>query len=356
MSKVIYIALEDLPQRYTQMMNRSIIDNLNKEDIVVYPNIAIDDKIHRGQFLDIVNTSRFKAAQLQEIAKLFDAGMISDGDAFLIGDIFFPGIESIKYMSELLGIDVKVYGINYAGRADSTDFVQKLSSWADYSETGYHMICDGIFVGSDDHRNHVIEYFGLNPATVHVTGLIWDLNYMEEFKASIGTVAKEDFIIWPHRWAKEKGVDDLIEFANRTDKKIIVTSSGPEKPVTAFGALPENIEFRFNLTKLEYFTLMAKAKWYLSTAYQETFGYTVQEAIYFGCNILVPNRACNPEMVPLRNVYHHVSHIDHDFDSKDLTVPYIWTSRWNNNARLMLSLVKEEIDAVPANYFNVRYL
>lgn len=354
MSKVIYIALEDLPQRYTQMMNRSIIDNLNKEDIVVYPDIQLDDKIRRGQFLDIVNTSRFKAAQLQEIANLFDAGVISNGDTFLIGDIFFPGIESIKYMSELLGIDVKVYGINYAGRADSTDFVQKLSSWADYSETGYHMICDGIFVGSEDHRNHVIEYFGLNPATVHVTGLVWDLNYMEEFKSRIGTVAKEDFIIWPHRWTAEKGVRDLIEFASKTDKKIIVTSSGPEKRTDQFGPVPSNIEFRFNLTKLEYFTLMAKAKWYLSTAYQETYGYTVQEAIYFKCNVLVPNRACNPEMVPARNVYYHNSHIEHDLNTKDLTIPFIWTSRWNNNAKLMLELSRESILEVPKNYFSVR--
>lgn len=354
MGKVIYVALENLPQRYTQMMNQSIINRLHEDDIVLYPNIHMDDKIHRGQFLDIVNTSRFKAAQLQEIADLFDAGKISNGDSFLIGDIFFPGIESIKYMAELIGIDVKVYGINYAGRADSTDFVQKLSAWADYSETAYHMICDGIFVGSEDHKNHVVEYFGLNPATVHVTGLIWDLDYMEEFKNKIGTVAKENFIIWPHRWAPEKGIQDLVEFAAMTDKKIIVTSSGPEKNIGQLGKLPSNIEFRFNLTKLEYFTLMAKARWYLSTAYQETYGYTVQEAIYFKCNVLVPNRACNPEMVPGRNVYYHNSHIDHDFSTKDLTIPFIWTSRWNKNAELMLALTRESILEVPATYFNVR--
>jgi glycosyltransferase involved in cell wall biosynthesis len=273
------------------------------------------------------------------IADLFNEGKIETGDAFLVGDIFFPGIEMIKYMSELLGLDVKVYGINYAGRADKTDFVQQLSHWADASEAGYHFICDGIFVGSEDHKNNVVNFFGLNTATVHTTGLVWDLNYMQTFKEQIGNVEKEDFVIWPHRWCEEKGINELIEFAKNTKKKIVITSSGPKKDL---GKLPKNIEYRHGLTKGEYFELMAKARWYLSNAYQETFGYTIQEAIFFGCNILVPNRACCPEMVPSRNVYHSVSEIETKFNSEDLTVPYGWTSKWDNNAQDMIDLIKSE--------------
>ena len=156
MSKIIYIPLENLPQRYTEMMNNALY---LKTDIALYPKIEIDKQIKRGQFLDIVNTCKFKAAQLQMIADLFNEGKVNDGDAFLVGDIFFPGIEMIKYMAELQDINVRVYGINYAGRADKTDFVQKLGYWADASEAGYHFICDGIFVGSEDHRNNVILGF-----------------------------------------------------------------------------------------------------------------------------------------------------------------------------------------------------
>ena len=336
MSKIIYIPLEELPQRYTGMMNAAIYP---KVDISLYPKIEIDTEIKRGQFLDIVNTCKFKAAQLQMIADLFNEGKIENGDAFLVGYIFFPGIEMIKYMSELLGLDVKVYGINYAGRADKTDFVQQLSHWADASEAGYHFICDGIFVGSEDHKNNVVNFFGLNTATVHTTGLVWDLNYMQTFKEQIGNVEKEDFVIWPHRWCEEKGINELIEFAKNTKKKIVITSSGPKKDL---GKLPKNIKYRHGLTKGEYFELMAKARWYLSNAYQETFGYTIQEAIFFGCNILVPNRACCPEMVPSRNVYHSVSEIETKFNSEDLTVPYGWTSKWDNNAQTMIDIIKSE--------------
>ena len=334
MNKIIYIPLEELPQRYTGMMNSAIYPLI---DISLYPKVEIDTEIKRGEFLDIVNTSKFKSAQLQMIAELFNENQIKDGDAFLVADIFFPGIESIKYMAELMDIDVKVYGINYAGRADSTDFVQKLGKWADASERGYHLICDAIFVGSEDHKRNVVNYFGLSEDKVHVTGLVWSLDYMKSFHESMLSVEKEDFVIWPHRWASEKGVNELLEFASQTDKKIVITSSGPKKELPT---LPSNIEYRYGLTKFEYYELMAKARWYLSTAYQETFGYTIQEAIFFNCEILVPNRACCPEMVPTNNVYFDVNEIESKFNNEKLNVPFEWTEKWNNNAKLMIEYIK----------------
>lgn len=337
MNKIIYIPLEELEQRYTKMMNDSIS---SKVDIILYPKVEISKEIKRGQFLDIINTCKFKALQLQMIADLFNEGKVKDNDAFLIGDIFFPGIEMIKYMAELQDINVRIYGINYAGRADKTDFVQKLSVWADASELAYHQICDGIFVGSEDHRNNVINYFELNPATVHTTGLVWDLSYLEKFQRDIGNVEKEDFVIWPHRFCNEKGIDELMQYAKSTKKKIIITSSGPKKSLGV--RLPKNVEYRHSLTKLEYFTLMSKARWYLSTGFQETFGYTVQEAIFFKCNILVPNRACYPEMVPPVNIYENVKNIDRLFDSYDLTIPYSYTEKWHNNAQTMIDIIKSE--------------
>jgi glycosyltransferase involved in cell wall biosynthesis len=230
-----------------------------------------------------------------------------------------------------MGIDVKVYGINYAGRADKTDFVQNLSYWADASEAGYHFICDGIFVGSDDHKWNVVDHFGLNHKTVYTTGLVWDLKYMQDFHEEIGFVEKEDFVIWPHRWCEEKGINEFLWFAKNTNKKIVITSSGPKKDLGI--KLPKNVEYKANLTKKEYFTLMAKARWYLSTAYQETFGYTIQEAIFFGCNIMVPDRACCPEMVPESNVYQSIDEVDYMFDNCDLTVPFEYTAKWDNNAQ-----------------------
>ena len=87
---------------------------------------------------------------------------------------------------------------------------------------------------------------------------------------------------------------------------------------------------------------MAKARWYLSTAYQETFGYTIQEAIFFGCNILVPNRACSPEMVPDKCVYELWEEIETKFNNEDLVVPFEYTEKWNNNAQTMIDIINSE--------------
>lgn len=346
--KVIYIPLEDIESRYTVMMNSAIRPHI---DIELYPKVKIDKVIKRGQFLDIVNTCKFKAAQLQMIAELFDENKVEDGDVFLVGDIFFPGIESIKYMAELQNINVKVYGFNYAGRADETDFVQKLGEWADYSEAGYHFICDGIFVGSEDHKQNIIKYFDYNPDKIHVTGLIWDLNWMDRMTRQMDFFNKEDYIIWPHRFAPEKGINELLRFARTTDKKIIITSSNPKSDLGI--ELPDNVEYHAGLSKKRYFELFAKARWYLGTQYQETFGYSISEAIYFNCNILVPDRACCPEMVPERNVYLKLSEIDDLYDNYDLRVPFKWTERWHDNIKLVMQICKGELNSVPENYFKI---
>jgi glycosyltransferase involved in cell wall biosynthesis len=183
----------------------------------------------------------------------------------------------------------------------------------------------------------VCDYFAIPDNKVHVTGYVWDLSYMQKYKDTIGEVEKEDYVIWPHRFSKEKGIDELLQYAKTTDKRIVITSSGPRKDLGV--TLPANVEYRFNLTKFEYFTLMAKAKWYLSTAYQETQGYTILEAIFFKCNILVPNRACCPEMVPVKNVYNNIDEIDRKF-SMDLVVPMIWTERIDKNVDAMIGIIK----------------
>jgi len=326
--KIFYIALENIEQRYTPMMNNALYDLVDK---VIYPEFNYPEVIETGQFLDVNKTIIFKSLQLHDIAQLFYKNEVESGDVFLVGDIFFPGIESIKYMSELQNLDVKIYAFNYAGRSDKTDFVRKLGKWADYSEQGYHEICDRIFVGSEFHKQNVVSYFNIDPNKVMVTGYIWD----RSFVASIYNVKTPtgDQVIWPHRLSKEKGLNDLISYAVLNPKqKIVVTSCGNKVDMR----LPDNVEYKYNLTKAEYYEELAWSKYYLSTAYQETFGYTLQEAIHFGCEIAVPNRACYPEMVPSECLYDKIENV------KFHKVPKYHTEKWNNNAKNILTIITKD--------------
>lgn len=330
---IIYLPLEDLEQRYTKMMNATIKPYVDK---YLYPKIKDSGKIEKGQFLDINKTCIFKSAQMQMVAEMFHKNKIKDGDVFLVADIFYPGIEAIRYMADLQDIKIKIYGFNYAGRADGTDFVQKLGDWADSSEVAYHQICDKVFVGSEDHRENILDHFFLEDTDIVVTGLIWNLDYVK--KIYKGGDKKEDFIIWPHRICKEKGFEDLLKFARLTNKKIVITSCG--NPVKV--KLPKNIEYKYNLTKKEYYKIMSRAKYYLSTAYQETFGYTVQEAIAYRCEILAPYRACYEEMLPDINVYLEIIEAIELMESgKSLLVPMRYTEKWNNNIEKIMRIIKK---------------
>jgi glycosyltransferase involved in cell wall biosynthesis len=129
--------------------------------------------------------------------------------------------------------------------------------------------------------------------------MIWSSEYVEKIYQR-GHDDKKDRTVWPHRISKEKGIDDFILIAEKNFlSDYVITSCGNIPKVD----LPSNVEVKANLTKHEYYQVLSNSKYYLSTAYQETFGYTLQEAIYYGCLIAVPNRAAYPEMVPSRCLF-----------------------------------------------------
>lgn len=279
--KLIYLPFENLPQRYTKMWNDSFIAQMKENDICVFLDEE-EKKIKKGEFLDISGTIIHKSEQIKKVAELFDKEIIKDGDVFFVPDIFFPAIEGIRYMAELSNISVKIVAFNHAGRADSTDYVQRLGNWADVQEKAWHDVCDLVLVGSKYHAEKIKNKFYIEPI---VTGAIWSNAWMNRYK-NLKNTNKEEFVIFPHRLSKEKGVEDFIEIANKNKRlQFVVTSSGNPKEIQ----LPNNVKYLPNLTKKEYYEVFSKARYYLSTAYQETFGYTLQEAIYFGCKIIAPN-------------------------------------------------------------------
>lgn len=328
-----YIPIETMEQRYTKMMNEVITPLVDK---VIYPEFNYSWLIEKGQFLDINKTSIFKAKQLEMIAELFYKWEIKDWDKFLVADIFFPGIESIKYMAELQWINVKVYWYNHAGRADPVDFVQWLWAWSDVSEKAYMDVCDYIFVWSEYHKKLIVEHFNYSFDKILVYGPAWSLDWVENV-CSNKDCEKEDIIIMPQRLSKEKWLDEFIEFAKSTDKKILVTSSWNKVDVQ----FPDNVEYMHNITKKQYYECLKKSKWYVSFAYQETFGYTLQEAIYYKCNILVPNRVCYPEKVPEKNLYNNVEELVKKLD-EDMVIPMEYTEKRDKNYERMINFIKQD--------------
>lgn len=292
-----FIPLENLEERYTVLMN-TIIDN-SRLVKSYYPNNWKQKQISKGEFLDIERTIEFKAKQLQMISQAFQKGQVKNNDWFFFADIFFSGLDAVRYMAELQDIKINVASFNHAGRADETDFVQKLGSWSDDVEKGWHEVSDIVFVGSEFHKNKVANYFNIDKNKIKVTGCVW--NNLEAFKTYPKLKDKQDFVIFPHRLSKEKGVLDFLQIADAMpNKKFIITSSSNKECNIE---LPSNVTYINNLSKRQYYMYLSEAKYYLSTAYQETFGYTLREALLYNCRVVAPNDLCYKEMLPKECLY-----------------------------------------------------
>lgn len=293
MSRIIYLPFEPLPQRYTEMWNDAIESNLLPSDIIV--KIPQDPQIIKnGEFLDTYGTVSYKSRQIAKVAELFQAGKVKDGDCFFVPDIFYPGLESLRYMSELSGIEIKIASFNHAGRADEWDFVQTLNDWADKQEQAWHDLCDVVMVGSEFHGNRVYQKFGKK---VVVTGAVWSASWIREKYGFSEPYQKiPNTVIYPHRPCREKGFDYFLQVAkSNPELRFIITTSG--EPRIDAALLPGNVEYRYRLSKREYYQIFSQCEGYISTAFQETFGYTIQEAIFFKCKLICPNYACYPEFV-----------------------------------------------------------
>ena len=124
--KVFLLPIEPLESRYSAQWARWIPTAFSAAgyDGGVINGCPLTDHIETGTFLDINSTLHYKATQLAGIAKMFYKKMINPGDIFFVSDLEFWGIESIRYLSVLNKIPVKIYGFLHAASYTKGDFME----------------------------------------------------------------------------------------------------------------------------------------------------------------------------------------------------------------------------------------
>jgi glycosyltransferase involved in cell wall biosynthesis len=279
--------------------------------------------IENGAFLDSEGTNYFKASQIQRIAEAFKAGRVEHDDVFFVSDLWFPGIEAIPYMAMFRGIRVHVWGVMHAGSWTDTDFVRALKSWARHIERGWLDMAAGVFVGSEFHRQDIIDKGRIaDPTKIHATGLVFDT---------------EDVLAY----GKEKR--DLVVFAGRLDD---------EKQPWLFDEMQRRIgngvefikTYEQKLTKADYFDLLSQAKVIFSAALQENFGYAVLEACTLGATPVVPDRLAYTEMYPEQCRYKDMDEAEQmvrRFLKEPLDLRAV-PRRYNNSVNRMLDIMLGE--------------
>jgi hypothetical protein len=292
MSNVFVVDLESVETRYTKQWKTHVPELLKK----VGHNVQVIDgptdipaATTPGAFLNFGGTNIYKSAQVEKIGRMFCDGRISNGDHFLFTDAWHPGIINLKYMSELLGMPVKIHALFHSGSYDPADFLGRLigpAPWVRHAEKSFYHAIDHNYFATDFH----IQMFGKNllgwpqemrSANYRAHNIIrtgWPMEYMEQTLTPYKNTAKRDLILFPHRIAPEKQVEIFRDIATHLPQYEFVVCQDQQ------------------LTKHEYHTLLGQSKIVFSCSLQETLGIGCYEGALVDAIPMVPDRLSYKEM------------------------------------------------------------
>jgi len=299
MVKIFLIDLEAVETRYTGEWKTHLPALLRKRghDVQVISGPAdIPSATTPGAFLNFGGTNIYKSVQVEKIGRLFCDGRISAGDHFIFTDAWHPGIINLKYMSELLGIPVKIHALWHAGSYDPQDFLGRLigdAPWVRHAEKSFFAAIDHNYFATDFHINmfhHNLLNDGMieNPwenedkkdmlESKKYVRSGWPMEYMPDTLLMYKNMPKRDLILFPHRIAPEKQLDIFLDLKERL-------------PQYEFIVCQER-----QLTKNEYHNLLGESKLVFSANLQETLGISWYEGAIVDAIPMVPDRLSYSEM------------------------------------------------------------
>jgi hypothetical protein len=353
MSNVFLVDLEPVETRYTGQWKSHVPALLKKAghnvQIISGPT-DIPSATTPGAFLNFGGTNIYKAAQVEQMGRLFCNGAVRSGDHFLFTDAWHPGIINLKYMSELLGIPIKIHALWHAGSYDPQDFLGRLigdDPWVRYAEKSFFHAIDYNYFATEFH----IEMFGLNllsldkkttnyryVADKKIIRTGWPMEYMEETLQLYKGMKKRDLILFPHRLAPEKQVEIFRDLKEQLPQYEFVICQEQQ------------------LTKNEYHNLLGEAKLVFSANLQETLGISWYEGAIVDAIPMVPDRLSYSEMALSHFLYN--SEWTENFESyqkhrKEICYTIM---QYMNNYEHFLPYVRKQVDYLTKEYFSANTL
>jgi len=279
----IYIVdIEAVDTRYTKQWKEYLPKQLQRatnSEVVVISGGETPQATTPGAFLNFGGTNVYKSKQLEQIGEMFCKGKVKDGDYFLYTDAWNPTVIQLRYMAELLGVDIRVGGLWHAGSYDPHDFLGRLigdKPWVRHAEQSMYECYDDNFYATDFHIELFAESLDIDDSKTHRVG--WPMEYLKNSLDSYKGMEKRDLILFPHRIAPEKQVDIFRDLAEQLPEYEFVVCQERE------------------LTKNEYHNLLGEAKIVFSANLQETLGISWYEGALVDAIPMVPDRLSYTEM------------------------------------------------------------
>lgn len=236
-------------------------------------------QIHRGEFLDVVNTNAYKAEQLQILCQAINNFKIKDGDIILFLDGWFPGLEMLAYIRDGLNLKIKIVGMFHSGTYDPHDFLTQhgMQAWGSPLENAWFTIYDQIIVATNYHKFLMTNLRRIDPNKIKVVFFPMLTDWIPS-----NIIKNSNQIVFPHRLAPEKCPNrfhQLQKLAFEDTVNFIMTKNETKQ-------------------KSKYWELLASSKIAVSFALQETWGIAMIESVLCGCIPIVPNRCSYSELYP----------------------------------------------------------
>jgi hypothetical protein len=294
MGTVYIVDIEAVDTRYTKQWKEHLPDQLQRaliQDTAILAEVEVisggdvPQATTPGAFLNFGGTNVYKSNQLQQIATLFCEGKVRNGDYFLYTDAWNPTVIQLRYMAELLGVDIRIGGLWHAGSYDPQDFLGRLignKPWVRFAEQSMFECYDDNFFASQFHIDMFSKTFSLQNRIVSVQDKIkrvgWPMEYLNTGLEQYKGMEKRDLILFPHRIAPEKQPEIFRDLADSMPEYEFVVCQEKE------------------LSKVEYHNLLGEAKMVFSANLQETLGISWYEGAVVGALPMVPNRLSYSEM------------------------------------------------------------
>jgi glycosyltransferase involved in cell wall biosynthesis len=345
--RIFIVPIEPLDERYSEQWYRwwpEGLARLGHNVSVVDPPKIFDagKKIKHGQFLDVYDTNIYKAGQAATLAQLFRDGVICDGDCVLFLDAWNPAVDQAAYMRDAGDRKVVLAGCWHAGTYDPHDFLTQkgMSPWAAYSEMAWGRALDLNFFATEFHARLFQDTRTPDPATVHVTG--FPLLAQEWQQYSMPWSERPMIVVFPHRLAPEKGLEDFRQIVELYEKR--------------YATEPETKTIRWVRTRDEYrpkqvyCELLGSARVAVSTARQETWGIAMLEAASLGCHICAPDRLSYPEIYEAKELYRSVDEaVEIIHAALHASEPRPWDgARWENAIGKAAALIQKKCEEIRA--------
>ena len=321
----IYIVdIEAVDTRYTKQWKEYLPKQLKRatnNDVEVISGGETPQATTPGAFLNFGGTNIYKSKQLEKIGEMFCDGTVKNGDYFLYTDAWNPTVVQLRYMAELLGVDISIGGLWHAGSYDPQDFLGRLignKPWVRNAERSMFDCYDHNFFATQFHIDLFLQTFknkdepNLDNRQVNEDKIIragWPMEYLATSLDSYKNMPKENIILFPHRVAPEKQVEIFRDLAEELTQYEFVVCQERE------------------LSKNEYHNLLGRAKMVFSANLQETLGISWYEGLLVDTIPMVPDRLSYSEMA-----------------DQPFKYPSIWTKNFEQYKKFKPQLVDKVID------------